>query len=114
MPITPEGIAALTDDVLKAIEGGLRTERTETLAKVGGTVEDFQVRKDTLGGQPALVTLLLQTVKQGSLTAQVYTETWEVPYGGSYYTISFIWPKLLASIAKPDVDRIKGTIKFGS
>jgi hypothetical protein len=113
VPITAEGVAALTDDVLKAIGDELKKDRTEALAKVGGTVEDFQVRKDTLGGQAALVTLLLQTVKQGQLSAQVYTETWEVPYGGSYYSISFIWPKTLASIAKPDVDRVKASVKFG-
>lgn len=113
-PITAEAITALTDDVLKGLTEALKKERVEALAKVGGTVDDYQLRKDVLGGQPALVSLLLQTIKHGATTSQVYTETWEVPYAGSYFTINFIWPKLFESMAKPDVDKVKASVKFAT
>jgi hypothetical protein len=110
-PITAEVINGLTDDVIAQIKDQLKKETAENIAKMGSKLDDYAVRKDTLSGQPALVSTVLQTPKMGAI-AQVYTETWEIPFGGGYYRISFVWPKIIEASVKPELDTVRASIKL--
>lgn len=106
-------VGALTPAALSELTAQRKAKSERQIAGMGATLNAFAIRKDKLGGKPALVTTVTLTPAQGA-AAQVTTEKWEVPLNGHSYEISFVIPKAFAKATKPAIGTIKASVKFAT
>jgi hypothetical protein len=106
--ITPEGIAAITPEIMANIQTDVCKGVTAPMT-AGSDIESCKAEIGQFAGHAAFVTTVVGTPHGGTRLAQFEVVIYEFPYSQGYLQVQFNTATLLKSATSPMIDALKAS-----